>query len=353
MCFFNLWKRASNANNNTEISDSTTDSTKSANGNKEMLISVLPKQANINPKGESIMSNPLISLTETELRDLSRHHIDTFENWSCRLIDEIFKNHYGNDYFNFMIKADQPLVRSEIKKRIEQRMKDNPGRFPRKIDAILMEDIEYFLCRDDLYDCHFKAILEPFYSGVAEVRKVLERLIPIRNKLSHGNTISIHEAEQCICYTGDFVVVFKQYYSTIGKERDYNVPVFLRIKDSLGNDIVREDTRYAWELHFYGHLAPKIQLRSGDQYKLWVEVDSSFDSSFYEIRWIVKQDYTTLIKKGTGNVIDFTLTNKNVSYAPEIHIELTTKRDWHRFHEVDDSIKLNYERVLPPIEDTY
>lgn len=297
--------------------------------------------------------NPLINLTETELRDLSRHHIDSFENWSRRLIDETFKAHYGNDYFNFMIREGQPLVRSEIKKRIEQRIVDNPGRFPRKIDAILMEDIEYFLCRDDLYNSHFKAILEPFYSGIAEVRKVLERLIPIRNKLSHGNTISIHEAEQCICYTGDFVEVFKQYYSTIGKEWDYNVPVFVRIKDSLGNDIIREDTRYAWELHFYGHTAPKIQLRSGERYKIWVEVDSSFDNSFYEIKWIVKQDYKTEIKKGTGNVIDITLTNKNVSYAPEINIVLTTKRDWHRFHEIDDSIKLNYERVLPPIEDTY
>ena len=67
----------------------------------------------------------------------------------------------------------------------------------------------------------------------------------------------------------------------------------------------------------------------------------------------MKQDYTTLIKKGTGSVIEFTLTNKNVSYAPEIVIELTTKRDWHRFHDIDDSIELNYESVLPPIEDTY
>ena len=31
------------------------------------------------------MSNPLINLTETELRDLSRHHIDSFENWSVLL----------------------------------------------------------------------------------------------------------------------------------------------------------------------------------------------------------------------------------------------------------------------------
>lgn len=299
------------------------------------------------------MSNPLINLTETELRDLSRHHIDTFENWSRRIIDETFKNNYGNDYFDVMINVNQPLFRSEIKKRIEQRMKDNPGRFPRKIDAILMDDIEYFLCREDLYNKHFKDILEPFYSGVEEVRRVLSRLIPIRNKLSHGNTISIHEAEQCLCYTGDFIAVFKQYYSTIGKERDYNVPVFLRVKDCLGNDFIRENSQYAWELNFFGFLFPKIQLRSGDRYKLWVEVDSSFDSSFYEINWIVKQGYSTLIKKGTGNTIDFTLTNKNVSYLLKIQIELTTKREWHRFHDVDDSIKLCYSEILPPIEDTY
>lgn len=353
MCFFNLRKQLCSAGNNAEISDGSVSDPASKNSNNEKPATSLLRQAYTRSKGEFGMSNPLIDLTETELRDLSRHHIDSFENWSRRLIDETFKAHYGDDYFNFMIREDRPLVRSEIKRRVEQRMADNPGRFPRKIDAILMEDIEYFLCRDDLYDSHFKAIFEPFYSGIAEVRKVIERLVPIRNKLSHGNTISIHEAEQCICYTGDFIGVFKQYYSTIGKERDYNVPVFLRIKDSLGNDFIREDSQYAWEMHFYGHSAPKIQLRSGDQYKLWVEVDSSFDSSFYEIKWIVKQDCTTLIRKGTGNVIDFALTNKNVSYAPEIVIELTAKRDWHRFHDIDDTIKLHYESVLPPIEDTY
>lgn len=315
----------------------------------EIVDSYIYKKA----EGEIRMSNPLMKLTETELRDLCRHHIDTFENWSRRIIDETFKSCYGTDYFNYMISEEQPLVKSEIKKRIEKRVSDNPGRFPRKIDAILLEDIEYFLCRDDLYYSHFKTVLEPFYSGVLEIRKVLSRLIPIRNKLSHGNTISLHEAEQCICYVGDFIDVYKQYYSALGKERDYNVPVILRIKDSLGNDIIRENTRYSWELYFYGTLAPEIQLRSGDSYKLWVEVDSSFDSSFYEINWIVKQDYRTVIKKGTGEVIEFTLSNKNVSYAPEVRISLVTKRDWHRFHGEDDIIQLNYKQVLPPIEDTY
>ena len=299
------------------------------------------------------MNNPLINLTEVELRELCRQHIDTFESWSRRLIDELFKKNYGTDYFNCMLTDDQPLIKAEIKKRIEQRVHDNPGRFPRKVDAILLEDVEYFLCRNDLYNGHFRTILEPFYSGDSEVRKVLERLIPIRNKLAHSNTISLHEAEQCLCYTEDFVALFKQYYSKVGKEKDYNVPVFLRIKDILGNDIVREDTGCSWKLYFYGTTAPEIRLRSGDHYKLWVEVDSSFDSSFYEVNWSVIQNYTTVLHKGTGTVIEFTLTNENVSYAPEINIRLVTKRDWHRFHKIDDCITLHYSDVLPPIEDSY
>jgi len=326
---------------------------KTVKHNEEPAIDYTCEGASKEMKGATSMSNPLISLAENELRDLCRHRIDTFENWSRRLIEELFKKAYGVDYFDFMIAEGQPLIKSEMKRRILKRIEDNPGRFPRKIDAILLEDIEYFLCRDDLYAKHFKSILEPFYSGIEEIRKVLNRLIPIRNKLSHSNTISIHEAEQCLCYTSDFISVFKQYYLSLGKERDYNVPVFLRIKDCLGNDIIREDSRYVWELHFFGTTSPKIQLRSGDQYKLWVEVDSSFDSSFYQIMWVVKQSYTTVIAEGTGNVIEFTLTNKNVSYMPEIQISLITNRDWHRFHDVDDTIKLTYERVLPPIEDTY
>lgn len=348
MNFFNIFRRKEKVNNNKLSRTKVVNNKKKTEAVECVKLNVQKK-----PEGKMIMDNPLIKLTEIELRDLCRHHIDTFENWSRRIIDELFKTCYGADYFNYMLSKEQPLIKSEIKKRIEQRVKDNPRRFPRKIDAILIEDIEYFFCREDLYCDHFKAILEPFYSGVAEVRKVLERLIPIRNKLSHGNTISLHEAEQCICYIGDFIEVYKTYYLAIGKEKDYNVPIFLRIKDNLGNDFIREHTNDMWEMNFWGIMAPKIQLRSGESYKLWVEVDSSFDSSFYDIKWVVKRSYSKMIKKGTGSVIEFSLDNKDVSYRPEIHIFLVTKRDWHRFHEADDIIKLTYEKVLPPIEDTY
>lgn len=332
MCFFKFFKQK-------DVRKNTDDST------------IIEQHTEL--KRKTNLNSPLMEFTETELRDLCRHHIDIFEKWSRRIIDEKFKESYGSDYFNYEMSKGQPLVRNEIKKRIEQRVRANPERFPRKIDAVLLEDIEYFFCRDDLYNSQFKKILEPFYSGIPEIRKTFDRLIPIRNKLSHGNTISIHEAEQCICYTGDFINVYKQYYINVGKEKDYNVPVFLRIKDNFGNDIIRENSQAMWELYFYGASTPKIQLRSGDSYKLWVEVDSSFDETFYDITWVVKQDYLTVIKKGTGNIIEFTLNNKSVSYAPTILISLITKRDWHRFHNDDDTIWLHYDKVLPPIEETY
>jgi hypothetical protein len=309
---------------------------------------------NINTGADKMLfSSPLLSLSETEIRDLCRHHIDSFENWSRRLIDELFRENYDSDYLHHMISQDISLVKSEIRSRIEKRVSDNPNRFPRIIDAILIEDIEYFFCREDLYKNHFKGVLEPFFSGRDEIRSVLNRIIPIRNKLSHGNSISTHEAEQCICYCNDFISTFKDFYETIGKEKIYNVPVFIRIKDSLGHDFVRDNTEYDWELHSFQIPKPKIQLRSGEQYKLWVEVDTAFDSSFYEIKWVVKQKITDYIKKGTGNTIFFTLTDKNVSYSPEIDIILVTKRNWHRFGEIDDHIVVHLEEVLPPIEDTY
>jgi len=294
-------------------------------------------------------------MSEIELRDICRHHIDNFESWSRRLINELFKEKFGVDYFNYMVSDGQPLVKSEINRRIEDRMSENPGRYPRKIDALLIEDIKYFFCRDDLYPLIFKQIFEPFFSGSNEIRRVLERIIPIRNKLSHDNTISYHEAEQCICYTNDFISTFKLYYQALGKERDYNVPVFLRIKDCLGNDVFREDSSYSWELHFHGRLAPKVQLRSGDEYKLWVEVDSSFDNSFYSIEWhVVDGKYKTLAK-GVGNEISFNVTDKTVSFSPFIRITLKTTRAWHRFANIDcdDLLEIHLENVLPPIEDTY
>jgi hypothetical protein len=292
------------------------------------------------------------ALNETELRDYCHHNIDAFESWVRRLIDELFRIKYGSDYFDHHFSDDLPLVKKEIRQRIEQRMSDNPTRFPRKIDAILLEDVVYFLCRGDLYAEHFKNILEPFFSGRGEVRKVLERLIPIRNKLSHGNSISYHDAEQCVCYTNDFISVFKDYYNKLGKSREYNVPTFIRVKDCFGNDVIVDSTNH-YKIWFQFPLGPKVQLRSGDKYKLWVEIDPSFDSTLYEISWGVMYYRNDIIKKGIGKIIEFAVENKHVSYSPTITVVLTTSKEWHRHGTYDDIIEIHLDEVLPPIEETY
>ena len=56
-----------------------------------------------------------------------------------------------------------------------------------------MYDKELF-AQEDFYQKMFKNILETFFSGKNEVRSVLDRVVRIRNKLSHGNVISIREA---------------------------------------------------------------------------------------------------------------------------------------------------------------
>ncbi len=301
------------------------------------------------------MGNPLFDLSETELRDLCRHQIDSFEHWSRRLIHDTFTDSYGEDYLNFCFDDGQPLVKNEIKNRIENRVSRNKTTYARKIDAILLDDIGYFLCREFLYNNHFKEVLEPFYSGKKEIESILNRLVIIRNKLSHENIISIHEAEQCICYTDDMIELYKLYYEAKGKEKDYNVPMFLQFKDSLGNVAVRKDYDERWKLHFnglYGDGEPIIKLRSGECYKLWAEVDSSFDSSFYEVRWRIRQ-LVDVIREGEGNVVEFIPDDKNVSYSPEIIFSLITKRGWHRFQAVDDMLVVSLGDVRPPIEDTY
>lgn len=85
--------------------------------NREVKVTgIVPLDSLPNQKKEHFVTNPLIELSEIELRDLCRHHIDTFENWSRRLIDETLKTNYGEDYFNHMISGQQPLIKMKSKK---------------------------------------------------------------------------------------------------------------------------------------------------------------------------------------------------------------------------------------------
>lgn len=286
----------------------------------------------------------MIRFDETEIRNSAKEALESLEHWSRRVINDKLVGKYGADYFNHKLENGESLVKNAIQKNISSRMKENPSRFPRKIDAILMEDIAYFLCKDIFYIDFFKEILEHGFSGRDEIRNRMGILTDIRNKLYHGNPISYREAEQAICYSNDFIDCYKAYYVKMGKEQEYNVPFFIKVEDSLGRCGYRDETKLKKILLPY----EKNKLRPGDAYKIWVEVDGSFPEDFYDITWWMNDKEVAIGKEFT-----FKPTIDMVSSLQFVQCTLKTKRQWHKYRTHDDSFNTFIGEILPPIEDSY
>lgn len=291
--------------------------------------------------------------TNLELRELCRREIEALEHWSRRLIHELLSATYTSDYFHFQKDDGEPLFKRSLIERIEGMRDSAPERFPRLIDATLLDDIISIICREDLYREHFKAPFQQVYpNGAAEIRTFLERIAQIRNKLSHANDISIREAEQIICYCHDFIEGLKIYYKTIGKEREYNVPLFTKVIDSKGTVILREDYSERWEV--FDHLCGS--LRSGELYRVELEIDPNFKQSEYVIKWIGKCGSTG---EHFWQVVDnelsfeFQVSNNMVGRMISISCRLVSKKSWHKFGSDDDYFSMSIYKVLPPIEDNY
>lgn len=86
----------------------------------------------------------MIRFNETEIRNSAKETLESLEHWSRRIINDKFVEKYGADYFDYKFESGESLIKGEILRNISDRMRENPNRFPRKIDAILMEDIAYF-----------------------------------------------------------------------------------------------------------------------------------------------------------------------------------------------------------------
>lgn len=286
----------------------------------------------------------MIKFSENEIRNSAKEAIESLEHWSRRIINDKFTEKYGKEYFDYKFENGENLIKNDTLKTILDRMKENPKRFPRKIDAILMDDISYFLCKDNFYNDMFKVMLENDFSGQNEVRRILEVLKSIRNKLYHGNPISYREAEKAICYSNDFIDCYKAYYVKEGKEREYNVPFFVKVEDSLGRCSYRDETI----LNKFSFSNEKTKLRPGETYKIWVEVDANFSEDFYEITWWMDDK-----KVGIGKEFIFIPDVNMVSFVKFVECHLKTKRMWHKLGGIDDCFVVCIGEILPPIEDLY
>lgn len=294
------------------------------------------------------MSLALQKVTDAELRSICKERIEALEHWLRRLIDDQLAPKYG-DYFTYANANGDRLIKKNLSDQVRNRRMNEPTRYPREIDAILLKDAVDIICKEELFSKYFKEPLsEAFPNGREEAKTFLCRLLVPRNNLAHANAISIRQAEQIVCYVNDVIESLKNYYRECGMHQDYNVPLILKVTDSFGQVFTRSQFR---PCHDGGIMKtfldqPQYFLHPCDTLVLELEVDPSFNPDTYTLTWGSAKDHG--LSSLTGPRIVIPITNKHVCQQFNIQCRLTTKNDWHRMNMgADDFLILSY-KVLPP-----
>lgn len=285
----------------------------------------------------------LYRYSEEEVRSICRNSIESFEKWARIIIDMKLKEQYGENYFNATI-SNENIIKKDIRDKANNMLQNHPDRFNKEIDTLFLEEIVYLLCKDKLYKNSFKSFLDIMYpDGKSEVRTFLKRLIPIRNKLSHSNPLSIREAEQCICYCNDFIEGVKKYFKMIGEDIVYNVPNAIKLIDSLGN-IYNLNNKESFKSIYVNHNPHNdlYKFEIGDRYSAWLELDPSFDKGEYTFRWTEGQ---TLLS--TEPRIDLEITEDLVNTQQAIYCTIKSTKSWHKYGTYDQQFAIVFQ-VLPP-----
>ena len=289
----------------------------------------------------------LYSFSEEEIRSLCRVNIEAFEKWARTIIDSELTKNLGVNYFDLELAPNVPVVKKSIRDKTAQMMRSNPQRFHRKIDTLFLDEIIYLLCRNDLYKRFFKDfldIIDP--DGNAEARTYLNRLVPIRNCLSHSNPISIRDAERCICYTNDFIDGVKQYFYDKGEERVFNTPNAIKLNDSLGNEFqLNKDTMFESICINRTGTTQLHQFHLGERYSAWLTLDPSFTPEQYTIEWHIECGRHL----GNDSRLDIEIAEDMIRERCPIYCTIKSTKSWHRYRGYDQQFAIVFQ-VLPPEE---
>ncbi len=285
---------------------------------------------------------------DNQIRSACKERIEALEHWLRRLIDDLLTKEYG-DFFSYLDTSGDRIIRKKLVEQIEARRIAEPGRYPRKIDAVLLDDAIDIICNERLFNTHFKTPLsQAFPDGHAEARTFITRLLRPRNHLSHANGISLRQAEQVVCYSNDIIESIKQFYRDLGMQQDFNVPLILKMSDSFGNTFTRSQFSPVHDGGIFMSFNERKEflLRPGDLLTIEVEVDPSFDPSEYRVTWDSAKGLESA-KEGTKVVVP--ITNRQVGQMFDLQCRVTSNNDWHRMHMgADDFLFITYT-VLPPL----
>lgn len=280
----------------------------------------------------------------------SKEVIHSLEIWLRNLIDRELTIAHGEIYFDAENSKQQNVIKSQIRKNVEKRIKGHEERYPRKVDALLLDEEIEIICNPVLYKRHFKdAFVYSYPNGNDELRHFLNQIIPIRNKLFYSNPISQREYEKVICYSHDLIDSIKEYYKKINMEKEFNVPSILFIYDSLGNAIhenqfidMKKGNRVISERQMTNNI-----LRVGEELKICIEIDKAFSSENYEIKWLYQEAKSVFsIKEQSGKLFSLRLKETHIREILKIECSVISDKPWHRFTKYDDKVTLFY-KVLP------
>ena len=291
----------------------------------------------------------MLQLEDSEIRNICKEKLEALEHWLRRLIDEMLSKAYG-DFFTYEDSNGNRLLKKTLSDSINERLKKEPDRYSRKIDAILLDDAIDIICNPKLFNDYFKdPLAQAFPDGQSCARTFMKRLSDPRNRLAHANPISLRQFEQVTCYTGDIIESIKCYYSNRNMSEEYNVPLILKVIDSFGNTLHRDQFQKVYDGGIFKNLAeePKYYLRSGDVLTIEVEVDPSFSEDEYEISWFASNGFGNPIQNGRKAVIELTDNQVAIQYSVQCHVK--SKKTWHRLSLGVDDFLMYVIRVLPPV----
>ena len=238
-----------------------------------------------------------------------------------------------------------PVIKKSIRDKAKEMMKNHPQRFQRKIDTLFLDEIIYLLCRNDLYNKFFKNFLDSIYpDGNAEARTFLNRLVPIRNCLSHSNPISVRDAERCICYSNDFIEGVKEYFYVKGQGRVFNTPNAIKLTDSLGNEFhLNKDKSFESICINRVGTNQLYQFHIGEKYSAWLTLDPSFEPEQYTFDWHIECGRHL----GSNSRIDIEITEDMIRVRCPIYCTIRSTNSWHRYRGYDQQFAIVFQ-VIPP-----
>lgn len=289
-----------------------------------------------------------LNLSDEELRSICRTNIEALEKWARLLLNKVLVKKYGVDYIHTKNADGNYMFRKKLVEKADEMMTNEPGRFPTSLDTLFLEDLVYVICHDKVYPLlskHFKET--DFYpQGKEQIRTHLDRLIPIRNKLSHTNPFSNRDAQRAVCYSNDFIDAVKYYFEQENMEKEFNVPTIIKITDSFGNETIPSETK---ETIHYQLIDPATKqqkvLRRGDKFSVTLEIDPSFSQDDYHLEW-QKYEGMDIVENGKKIIVE--IGNELIGENNLIGCKVISSNEWHRYNGYDQRFILQFKALPEP-----